>query len=71
VTHCTPSNYHGSACLNASGGLIPGRQPASAFDCIQSPLSAITAANTGGGSTSGASVIDGVKGQLGPANKYD
>lgn len=37
------SNYHGSACLNSTGG-ITGKN----FDCIQTPLDAITKANVGG-----------------------
>jgi|EP01046_Picozoa_sp_COSAG06_P023647 beta-glucosidase-like glycosyl hydrolase len=32
------SNYHGSGCLNSTGGIGGG----ATFDCIQSPLSAIT-----------------------------
>ena len=38
------SNYHGSGCLNATGGIGGG----SSFDCIQTPLAAIMAANVGG-----------------------
>ena len=62
------SNYHGSACLNATGG-IGGKgcvgigSKCGGFSCIQSPLAAITAANVGG-STTGASVLKTVTDQV-------
>lgn len=41
------SNYHGSACLNATGGIGGAKH----FDCIQTPLAAINATNAGGHTT--------------------
>lgn len=50
------SNYHGSKCLNSTGGISPepctlGNCNGNVWGCIRQPIEAITAANVGGTTT--------------------